>query len=125
MKHNGVSKRSPVSNLREKYKALWWFVKCEPDKGINPLTSGLTNDNLIERSTPPEKSLHEWAQSEVEAEYIISHILFAENQVILDPMMGSGTTGIAALNLKRKFIGIEIDKDRFEVAKARISGAKK
>ena len=34
--------------------------------------------------------------------------------------MGSGTTGIAALNLNRKFIGIEIDKERFEIAKANI-----
>ena len=29
--------------------------------------------------------------------------------------MGSGTTGIAALNHNRKFIGIEIDKERFEL----------
>lgn len=34
--------------------------------------------------------------------------------------MGSGTTGIAALNLNRKFIGIEIDKEKFEIARYRI-----
>ena len=33
--------------------------------------------------------------------------------------MGSGTTGIAALNLNRKFIGIEIDKERFEIGQIR------
>ena len=43
-----------------------------------------------------------------------------EDQIVLDPMMGSGTTGIAALEFKRKFIGIEIDSERFQVAKARI-----
>ena len=37
--------------------------------------------------------------------------------------MGSGTTGIAALNLNRKFIGIEIDKERFEIAQANIHNA--
>jgi DNA modification methylase len=36
-------------------------------------------------------------------------------------MMGSGTTGIAALRLNRKFQGIEIDKEKFEIAKVRIS----
>ena len=35
-------------------------------------------------------------------------------------MMGSGTTGAAAVTLGRRFIGIEIDSDKFEIAKARI-----
>ena len=44
-----------------------------------------------------------------------------ENQIVLDPMMGTGTTGIAALNPNRKFIGIEQDKETFDIAKARIT----
>jgi len=43
-------------------------------------------------------------------------------QVILDPFMGSGTTGVAAKNLNRNFIGIEMDGKYFEVAKERING---
>lgn len=43
-----------------------------------------------------------------------------ENDVILDPFMGSGSTGIAALNLNRNFIGIELDKKYFDIAKERI-----
>jgi len=43
-----------------------------------------------------------------------------KNDVILDPFMGSGTTGVAALKLQRKFIGIEINKEYFEIAKKRI-----
>jgi DNA modification methylase len=35
--------------------------------------------------------------------------------------MGTGTTGLAALNLGRKFVGIEINPVTFEIAKARIS----
>ncbi len=42
-------------------------------------------------------------------------------EVILDPMLGSGTTGIAALKLNRRFIGIEIQKDTCSVAKNMIS----
>lgn len=119
--HNGGTIRSPVSNLREKYKPLLWFVKPLESGGLKPTTAGLTHDNLIGRSTAPDKSLHEWAQSPVECEYVVEHILFGPNQTVLDPFMGSGTTGIACLNLNRRFIGIELDKDRFEVAKARLA----
>jgi len=43
-----------------------------------------------------------------------------ENDIVLDPFMGSGTTGVACKTLSRNFIGIELDKDYFEIAKERI-----
>lgn len=43
-----------------------------------------------------------------------------EGDVILDPFMGSGTTGVACKNLNRNFIGMELDEDYFKVAKERI-----
>jgi DNA modification methylase len=43
------------------------------------------------------------------------------NQTVLDPMMGSGTTGISALDLKRRFIGIELEEETFKLAAARIN----
>lgn len=45
--------------------------------------------------------------------------------VILDPFMGSGTTGIAALDLGLKFIGIEIDPEYFDAACRRIESAQR
>lgn len=42
---------------------------------------------------------------------------------ILDPFMGSGTTGVAAVNLGRKFVGIEIDPGYFDIACRRIQAA--
>ncbi len=46
-----------------------------------------------------------------------------ENDVILDNTMGSGTTGVAAINTNRSFIGIEKDKKYFDIAKQRIEDA--
>lgn len=43
--------------------------------------------------------------------------------MVLDPFLGSGTTGVAALQLKRNFIGIEISDEYAEIAKARINAA--
>jgi len=39
---------------------------------------------------------------------------------VLDPCMGSGSTGISCKNLNRKFIGIEKDKEIFNIAKDRL-----
>ncbi len=47
-----------------------------------------------------------------------------KGNLILDSCMGSGTTAVAALNLNRDFIGIEIDKKYFEIAERRIKSAK-
>jgi site-specific DNA-methyltransferase (adenine-specific) len=44
-----------------------------------------------------------------------------EAETVLDFTMGSGTTGVAAKNLNRSFIGIELDETYFEIAKQRIS----
>lgn len=46
-----------------------------------------------------------------------------ENETVLDFTMGSGTTGVACKNLYRSFIGIELDKKYFEIAKERIENA--
>ena len=40
--------------------------------------------------------------------------------VVLDPFMGSGTTGIAALNLDRKFLGVESNSDYYKIANKRL-----
>jgi site-specific DNA-methyltransferase (adenine-specific) len=43
-----------------------------------------------------------------------------EGEKVLDFTMGSGTTGVACSNLNRKFIGIEMDENYFNIAKKRI-----
>ncbi|MFA6060925.1 MAG: site-specific DNA-methyltransferase [Taibaiella sp.] len=46
-----------------------------------------------------------------------------EGETVLDNTMGSGSTGVAAKNLNRKFIGIEMDENYFNIAKERIEQA--
>ena len=43
-----------------------------------------------------------------------------EGDVILDPTMGSGSTGVACTNMNREFIGIEMDEEIFKVAEGRL-----
>jgi len=45
-------------------------------------------------------------------------------ETVLDFATGSGTTGVAAKNLNRKFIGIELDEQYFKIAQQRINGRK-
>ena len=50
--------------------------------------------------------------------------LFSNHKdIILDPFMGSGTTGVACVKLGRKFIGIEIEPKYFDIACRRIEKA--
>jgi site-specific DNA-methyltransferase (adenine-specific) len=55
-------------------------------------------------------------------EYLIKTYTL-ENETVLDFTMGSGSTGCAAKNLNRNFIGIESDKEYFKIAKQRIKDA--
>ena len=48
-----------------------------------------------------------------------------EGMTVIDPFMGSGTTGVAAVKIGRKFIGIEKDKEYFDIACERIKNEQK
>ena len=45
-----------------------------------------------------------------------------ENEIVLDNTMGSGTTGVACIKTNRQFIGIEKEKQYYDVAVRRLSG---
>lgn len=47
-----------------------------------------------------------------------------EGDLVLDNCMGSGSTGVACVNTNRNFIGMELTKQYFEIAKERIEKAK-
>jgi site-specific DNA-methyltransferase (adenine-specific) len=67
------------------------------------------------------KCKQEFHETQKPVELIERMILHSSDpgQVVLDPFMGSGTTGIACINTRRKFIGIELDPNYYDVAKHR------
>ena len=71
-----------------------------------------------------ECGLHPTQKPVALLEYLIKTYT-QEGEVVLDNCMGSGSTGVAALNTKRKFIGIELNEDYFEIAKERIENTYK
>jgi 16S rRNA G966 N2-methylase RsmD len=101
-------------------KRLLWFTKGDKISEIAPCIYEGTYIHDFIKSTPPDKTLHEWAQSSKEAEYYISKFVPHNIGLILDPFMGSATTGIAALRQGRLFTGIEINAERFETAEVNI-----
>ncbi len=111
-------------------KWLWWD-KCQtmPTYGDGELAW----TNLS--GTTPKKFV--WANNKIFADKVERHhptqkpveliwwcvSLVPDAETILDPFMGSGTTGVACANLGRKFIGIEIEPKYFEIACERIDNA--
>ena len=66
-----------------------------------------------------ERGLHPTQKPVALMEYLIKTYT-NEGETVLDFTMGSGTTGVAAKNLNRSFIGIELDQCYFDIAKERI-----
>ena len=76
--------------------------------------------NILQFSNAIQKGKVHPTQKPVELlEYLIKTYT-NENETVLDFTMGSGSTGVACMNTNRKFIGIELDENYFEIAKNRI-----
>ena len=69
-----------------------------------------------------DKQVHPTQKPVALMEYLIKTYT-NEGELVLDFTMGSGTTGVAAKNLGRRFIGIELDPDYFKIAEDRIDAA--
>jgi len=125
---NYFSDLLPVSG-----KWLWWD-KCQTMPtygdgemawtslpGVAPKKFIYSNNGLMAK----EKGREHPTQKPVEVMKWCIGMLPKDAHKILDPFMGSGTTGVAAVKLGRKFIGIEIEKKYFDIACRRISEALK
>lgn len=91
-------------------------------------TGTFNNDNkvihdFIETSITPRREKEYGSHPTQKPLELMEHfikVLSNEGDIILDPFMGSGTTGVACKTLNRNFIGIEIDKNYFDIACKRV-----
>ena len=96
---------------------LYWLTKKPETKLFNAINHYDVFD-WKEWKPVGTKGNHTRAFPEKMVEDILK--CFPNAKIVLDPYMGSGTTGIACKNLNREFIGIELDKTYFDIASKRI-----
>lgn len=82
-------------------------------------TSRYPRSVQVFKSDKQKEALHPTQKPVALMEYLI-RTYTNEGETVLDFTMGSGTTGVASKNLNRKFIGIEMDDNYFNIAKGRI-----
>ena len=105
----------------------WYMKNCEFTlfmfRGRGERISDAGSKQLL-RCPPPINAPHETQKPVALMAHYIGNSSKAE-QTILDPFMGSGTTGVAAVQMGRKFIGIEREPKYFDIACKRIEDAQR
>jgi site-specific DNA-methyltransferase (adenine-specific) len=98
--HSSGGQKMPGKWVIIEWKPILWFVK----------ESRRDNNFLIDRiqGTPPRKKLHDWAQGVEEVTPIIE-TLTSPGDLIVDPFAGSGSFGVMAEKLGRRFIGADLN----------------
>jgi site-specific DNA-methyltransferase (adenine-specific) len=100
----------------------WYMKNCEYiifcSKGKAKFINNCGSKTVHEFNNPRNKIHPTEKPLELMKLYVLNSS--GKGDIILDPFMGSGTTGVAAKNLNRSFIGIELDETYFNIAKERI-----
>lgn len=140
MKMSGVKKQELITilqgrktpQLRPKFEAILLAQKPKEGTHINNWlkwkTGLIKTDFEVSQTTVfnfekphREKTIDHMTVKPLGLMEQIIEVFSIEGQVVLDPFLGSGTTGVAALNKNRKFIGFEIEKRYFDMSVARLS----
>ncbi|CAN5631775.1 hypothetical protein BH24ACI2_BH24ACI2_02950 [soil metagenome] len=123
-----------LGNLAPIYEPIAWFFKpykiTIADNILKNSVGAINTEdcrineslptNLLEFGfAPNETRIHE-AQKPIELIEFLIKLTTRENQIVLDPFVGSGTTAAAAKNLKRQFIGFEISQEFYAKATERL-----
>ena len=119
-----LEKSNPMPRNRDRryitdYECAIWFTKRKAKWTFNRQDSSYQRPKFV---CSIDKGLHPTQKSLKLVQELVL-IRSNEGDVVLDPFMGSGTTGVAAKNLNRDFIGIEKDEGYFKIAQERIANA--
>ena len=101
------------------YEYILFFRKGKGKKINNCGTSDILSISNKKTKDKDGKNIHD-TEKPVELMEVLVNNSSQENELVLDPFMGVGSTGIACIKNKRNFIGIEIDKNYFNIAKSRL-----
>lgn len=112
-KNKAGKDHSSSSSMTESYGA---YTNLRNDNEGFRYPKQVLEFGVVERGT-----IHPTQKPVALMEYLIKTYT-NEGETVLDFTMGSGTTGVAARNLNRKFVGIELDEDYFNIAVERVNG---
>lgn len=116
-----------VLNKGNKFPFCWYMKQTEfvclfrNSEGKAKTINNMSQSNLISTDFPKgSKRIHKCEKS---VELIENFILQSskENDLVLDPFFGSGTTAIACKNTNRNFIGFELDEKCYNLANNRLA----
>ena len=99
--------------MRYQHESAFLLVKGNPDFPKNPISDVLPWEYSGNKLHPTQKPL--------EALQPIIKSLSNQGDIVLDPFMGSGTTCFAAKQLKRRYVGIELDIQHYKTAENRLN----
>lgn len=122
-----IEKSNPMPRNRDRrfiidYEIAIWAVKKGSKWTFNRQEETYERPLIKTKVTPKSEKVGKGhpTQKNVETmEWLIKR-LSNEGDVVLDPFMGSGTTGVACQNLSRRFIGYELDESYYTMAKSRL-----
>lgn len=101
------------------YEYILFFRKGKGIKINNCGTSDILSVQNTKSKGSDGKNLHD-TEKPVELMQILVENSSKENDTVIDPFMGIGSTGLACANSNRKFIGIELDNKYYNIAKVRL-----
>lgn len=94
------------------WKPVLWYTKGDyQGDWVGDVVKSEVNDN--------DKRFHHWGQSESGMADLIDRFS-SPGQTVCDPFLGGGTTGVVALAMNRRFVGIDVSADAVEVARSRL-----